>query len=154
MPYCLRDDMKQQLMAFIVISLLLLTACKSSITGQAAATTEQLNQTHQKPTKYTIPDEEPPKTAEENAQICLDQINTLKEEKIKDEYDLLQIKGEKLKVSRELQYKKENPKHEKEVEELTKELVALGKESDKLLVDIDDKKKAIRLLEEKCDLKA
>ena len=141
-------------MACIVISLLLLTACKSSITGQAAATTEQLNQTHQKPTKYTVPDEKPVITSEEKTKICSDQINTLKEEKTADEYDLLQIKGEKLKISTELQYKKENPKHKEEVERLIEELTSLGKESNRLNGDIDDKKKAIRLLEEKCDLKA
>lgn len=138
-------------MIFGIVMLLILTACTSQPTGKAIT---ELNHTNSsKPAKFTVPDDPLPKKSVNNTQSCSDQIKTLQEQKIQDEYDLLQVKGDKQKISREIQYKKENQKHKKEVEQLLEQLKQLGKQSDTLAEDIDDKKKAIRLLAEKCGIK-
>ncbi len=133
-----------------IVALLILTACTSQPTGKAIT---ELNHTNSsKPAKFTVPDELPQKSVN-NTQSCSNQIKALQEQKTQDEYDLMQIRGDKQKVSREIQYKKENPKHEQEVEQLVAQLQKLGKEAETLAEDMDATKKAIRLLAEKCGIK-
>ena len=128
-----------------LIILLALTACAPSPTGLAVS---QNTTNETKPVKYTIPDK--PINA---TQTCKEQIDDLKEQKVKDEYNLLQVDGDKQKISMELQFKKDNNKFEKEIEGLTKKLQDVSKQSKDLKADISAKKDAIRLLEEKCNLK-
>ena len=130
------------------MGILVLSACKPATTGMATASLNETNSS--KSTKYTIPDE-PPKTPKES---CENQLKDLQEQKTEGEYDLLQIKGEKQKISRELGYKKESPKYKEEVEAVLNKLRAFEDQSDDLKERIEDTKKAIRLLEEKCGIKA
>ena len=125
-----------------MIGIIILTACKPATTGMAVSSGNETNTS--KSVKYTVPDESP-----KNAESLQDnQLKELQEQKTEDEYDLLQIKGEKQKISRELGYRKENPKYEEEVKALLDKLRAFEDEADDLSGMIEDTKKAIRLLEE------
>ncbi len=138
----------------ISITLLIIsTACSpSSPTGMTV--TESVNETEEKATKFTVPDQPPPSKPPVNAtQTCKDQIKELKEQKVEDEYNLLLLEGKQQKLSMEIQFKKQNQKFEEEVEEMVDKLQKLSKEVKELKNDIDAKKDAIRLLEEKCNLK-
>ncbi len=107
------------------------------------------------PVKYTVPDD--PKDSDSpgglnNTQICQTQINELKDKKTQDEYKLLQLKSQQQKLSMEIQFKKDNPMLQDDVEKKTDELSGISKQMADLKSEIDVKKRAIRLLEEKCDL--
>ena len=128
-----------------MLIVLLITACSPP------STTEETNTTNTTLIKYTVPDE--PSALVNATKTCQEQIDELEEQKTEDEYDLLQIDGDKQKLSMELQFKKDSKKFEKEIESLTDNLQDLSQQSKDLKADIESKKDAIRLLEEKCDLK-
>jgi|GEM_PF-5601687 TolA-binding protein len=128
----------------ILAILLLITACTPS--QPPTPVTNETNET--KTIKYTIPD-----NPVEEAKLCQAQIDELKEQKIEDEYDVLQLSGDQQKISMELQFKKDNEKYQKEVEGLTNKLKQVSTQVKDLKAEIASKKDAIRLLEEKCNLK-
>ena len=130
------------------------SACTPPQTGMIAADTPHPDNTTNttKVTKFTVPEEKLDKV--NKTQICLNQIAVLKEEKTADEYKLLQLNSAKQKLSMELQFKKDNKAYEKELEDLVEQMRSIDHEKEKLKNDIDSKKSAVRLLEEKCRIKS
>ena len=144
-------------LAILVALLFLLSACKTiPLTGMAVTdkSDENVTNTTEKAVKFTVPDADKLKDEGNKTKTCMSQINELKEAKIQDEYQIGEVNKEKQKLAMEIQFKKDNKKYEKEVEEALEKLKELGKQSNKLKDDIESKKKAIRLLEEKCNLKS
>ncbi len=144
-------------LTILIALLFLLSACKPGpITGMAVTDKPEGNITNttEKAVKFTIPDADKLIDEENKTKICASQIKELKETKIQDEYQIGEVKKEKQKLVMEMQFKKDNEKYKDDVEKAMEKLKELGKQEDELKDNIESKKKAIRLLEEKCNLKS
>lgn len=137
----------------LVIVVFFLSGCTPPLTGEAVREQENQSEREQRGEKFTLPDPPDGEKQERVKQNCTAQIHELETQKEEKAYDLLQVEGDKRKLTLELQFKKQNQKYEDELDNILENVKVLNDESSALKSSIDALKSAIRILKEKCPQK-
>jgi chromosome segregation ATPase len=139
-------------LVFIMVLGLFLSGCSpdSQLTGSTTAELDDVLEEQDDTVKRLEPvDNEVDVVVAE--QSCDDDINDFEQEIESKEWRILKIKGERSKLTMELQYKKDNFQFKDEIDGLLQQVDDLGDESDSLERDISDIQDALKILEERCE---